>query len=121
MHLAPVLLTALATLGSMPATTQGVATGAERWTGKSVTLTRIGNRAMAAACPTLAKIDHFERVRGHKWDEGSVGCRFVLAGNFTAARVIEESGPYLRVRFEREGLPPTYTLWVPRINFRPVA
>lgn len=123
MRLTPaILLTVLVALGSAPAHAQGAAQNAkdQSWTGKSIVLTRIGNRSMAAACPTLKMIDHFERERGHKWDDASIGCRFVLAGNFTSARVLEESGNYLRVRFHRNGLPPTYTLWVPRANFRPV-
>lgn len=123
MRLTPaLLLCGSIALGSAPALAQRAATtpgGA--WVGKSVALTRVGNRAMAAACPTLPQIDHFERERGHRWDDASKGCRFVLAGNFTAARVLEESGDYLRVRFERNEVPSTYTLWVPRKNFRLVA
>ena len=115
-----VLLTALVALGSAPARAQDASTSKEHtWIGKSVTLTRVGSRSMAAACPTLAQIDHFERERGHKWDDASMGCRFVLAGNFTKARVLEQSGEYLRVRFDQKGFPPNYTLWVPRVNFRP--
>jgi hypothetical protein len=120
MRLTPtVLLTAFVVLGSTPALAQGASkASAPAWVGKSVVLTRINNRSMAAACPTLAQIDHFERERGHKWDDASIGCRFVLAGNFTAGRVLEESGAYLHVKFERKGFPPTYMLWVPRVNFR---
>ncbi|HET7188219.1 MAG TPA: hypothetical protein VFI52_08695 [Gemmatimonadaceae bacterium] len=123
MRLTPaVLLTALVALGSAPALAQGASSSKEpSWVGKSIVLTRIGNRSMAAACETLAQIDHFERERGHKWDDASIGCRFVLAGNFTAARVLEESGAYMRVKFDRKGFPPNYTLWVPRANFRPVS
>ena len=121
MRLMPaVLFTALVALGSAPALAQDASTNKEHtWIGKSVALTRVGTRAMAAACPTLAQIDHFERERAHKWDDASMGCRFVLAGNFTQARVIEQSGEYLRVRFDQKGFPPNYTLWVPRVNFRP--
>ena len=117
-----VLLAAFVALGSAPALAQNAASGKEHtWIGKSVTLTRVGNRSMAAACPTLAQIDHYERERAHKWDDASLGCRFVLAGNFTQARVLEQSGDYLRVRFDQKGFPPNYTLWVPRANFRPTA
>jgi hypothetical protein len=121
MRLTPaVLLAALVALGSTPALAQVAATSNDpTWVGKSVVLTRTGNRSMAAACETLAQIDHFERERGHKWDDASVGCRFVLAGNFTVAHVLEESGAYMRVKFDRKGFPPNYTLWVPRANFRP--
>ena len=123
MRLTPaVLLTALVALGSAPAVAQGASPSKEpSWVGKSIVLTRIGNRTMAAACETLAQIDHFERERAHRWDDASMGCRFVLAGNFTAAHVLEESGAYMRVKFDRKGFPPTYTLWVPRVNFRPAA
>lgn len=123
MRLTPaVLLTALVALGSAPALAQDASTSKEHtWIGKSVMLTRVGARSMAAACPTLAQIDHFERERAHKWDDASMGCRFVLAGNFTQARVLEQSGEYLRVRFDQKGFPPNYTLWVPRVNFRPAA
>jgi hypothetical protein len=121
MRLMPaVLLTAFVALGSAPALALGASTATDHtWIGKSVALTRVGSRSMAAACPTLAQIDHFERERAHKWDDASIGCRFVLAGNFTAAHVLEESGAYMRVKFDRKGFPPNYTLWVPRINFRP--
>lgn len=117
-----VLLSALIAFGSTPALAQGGAPIAQEhtWIGRSVTLTRVGNRSMAAACPTLAQIDHFERERAHRWDDASMGCRFVLAGNFTSAHVLEQSGNYLRVRFQRDGVPPNYTLWVPRANFRPI-
>ena len=123
MRLMPaVLFTALVALGSSPALAQVAAPSKEHsWIGKSVSLTHVGTRSMAAACPTLAQIDHFERERAHKWDDASMGCRFVLAGNFTQARVLEQSGEYLRVRFDRKGFPPNYTLWVPRVNFRPTA
>ncbi|HET9011742.1 MAG TPA: hypothetical protein VFN38_07990 [Gemmatimonadaceae bacterium] len=123
MRLTPALLfTALVALGSTPARAQDApASKDSTWVGKSIVLTRVGNRSMAAACETLAQIDHFERERAHKWDDASIGCRFVLAGNFTAARVLEQSGAYLHVKFDRLGFPPTYTLWVPRANFRPAA
>ena len=115
-----VLLTALVALRSAPTLAQDASPSKDpSWVGKSVVLTRIGNRSMAAACETLAQIDHFERERAHKWDDASMGCRFVLAGNFTQARVLEESGVYLQVKFDRKGFPPNYTLWVPRVNFRP--
>lgn len=123
MRLTPaVLLTALVALGSTSALAQDASPSREpSWVGKSVVLTRIGNRSMAAACETLAQIDHFERERAHKFDKASWGCRFVLSGNFAAAHVLEESGAYMRVKFDRKGFPPNYTLWVPRANFRPVA
>lgn len=122
MRLTPaVLLTAFVALGSAPVLAQDASPREPSWVGKSVVLTRIGNRSMAAACETLAQIDHFERERAHKWDDASIGCRFVLAGNFTTAHVLEESGAYMQVKFERKGFPPTYTLWVPRANFRPVS
>ena len=124
MRLMPaLLLCASIAVGSTPAHAQGAARSPKdhTWIGRSIVLTRVGNRSMAAACPTLATIDHFERERGHKWDDASIGCRFVLAGNFTAAQVLEESGDYLRVRFRRNGVPPNYTLWVPRANFRPAS
>src|SRR6478672_7504366 len=117
-----VLLTAFIALGSTPALAQGASPSNDTtWTGKSIVLARIGNRSMAAACETLAQIDHFERERAHKWDDASIGCRFVLSGNFTKAHVLEQSGDYLHVKFDRRGFPPTYTLWVPRANFRPAA
>ena len=49
------------------------------------------------------QIDHFERERAHRWDDASMGRRFVLAGNFTAAHLLEQSGDSLRVRFDQRG------------------
>ena len=117
-----ILFIAFTALGSAPSLAQNASPSPDiKWTGKSVMLTRVGTRSMAAACPTLAQIDHFERERAHKWDDASMGCRFVLAGNFTDARVLEQSGAYLRVRFNQRGFPPNYTLWTPRSSFRPVS
>lgn len=102
---------------------QGRATipAAHSWIGRSVALARVGNRSIAAACPRLAQIDHFVRERSLKWDDASIGCRFMLAGNFTKARVVEESGGYLRVTFTLTSFPAEHTFWTPRRDFRLVS
>ena len=99
---------------------QGTATPprATVWTGKSVTLARVDGRSMAAACPTRKQVDHFVRERALKWDDASIGCRFILSGNFTGAQVVEESGDYIRVSFTLTSFPTTHRYWTPRRNFR---
>lgn len=94
---------------------------ANGWTGKSVALARVNGRAMSAACPKLVQIDHFVRERARKWDDASIGCQFMLSGNFIGAKVVEQSGDYIRVTFALAGFPTTRTLWTPRGNFRLVS
>jgi hypothetical protein len=103
-----------------PALAQTSASPAPTWTGKSVALTKVDGRAIAAACPTLPQIDHYVRERNLKWDKPSIGCRFLLAGNFSHANVVEESGKYIRVTFELTSSSLERTFWVPRRNFRVV-
>ncbi len=91
---------------------------ASAWTGKSVALAKVNGRSMAAACPTRQQIDHYVRERALKWDDASIGCRFLLSGNFTGAQVVEESGDYIKVAFALIGFPVEHTYWTPRRNFR---
>ncbi len=115
-----ILLLALLTLRSAPASAQGAATppSAIVWIGKSVTLARVDGRSMAAACPTRKQVDHFVRERALKWDDASIGCRFLMSGNFTGAQVVEESGAYIRVSVTLTSFPTTHRYWTSRRNFR---
>lgn len=115
-----ILLLALLTLPSARASAQRTATPptARVWTGKSVTLARVDGRSMAAACPTRKQVDHFVRERALKWDDASIGCRFLMSGNFTDAQVVEESGDYIRVSFTLASFQMAHTYWTPRRNFR---
>jgi hypothetical protein len=76
---------------------------------------------MAPACPKLAQIDHYVRERALKWDDAAIGCRFMLAGNFSSADVVEESGDYIRVKFALTSGSLEHTFWAPRRNFRIVS
>lgn len=111
-----------ASLALLPASSfaQGTVTtpAAHAWIGKSVAIARVDNRSIAPACPTRAQIDHFVRERSLKWDDASVGCRFMLAGNFTEARVVAVSGDYVRVTFTLTSFPTEHTLWTPHRNLR---
>src|SRR5436305_13061585 len=88
------------------------------WTGKSVALARVNGKSVAAACPTLEQVDHLVRERAYKWDHGALGCRYMLSGNFSGARVVEEFGEYIRVTFALTSFSFERTFWVPRRNFR---
>ena len=109
-------LTLLPALAVAQGSTTPVASAA--WKGKSVALARVEGRSIAPACPKLAQIDHFVRERAMKWDDASLGCRFMLSGNFAYADVVEESGDYIRVRFGIPSVPRTETFWAPRRSFR---
>ena len=111
------LLVAPLALLPAPARAQSAAT-ASTWTGKSIALTRVAGRSIAAACPTLPQIDHYVRERALKWDKGSAGCRFMLAGNFSHANVLEESGEYIRVKFELTSFSFEHTFWTPKRRFK---
>ena len=50
-------------------------------------------------------IDAFARIR----DDASIGCRFLMSGNFTDAQVVEESGDYIRVSFTRASFQMAHT------------
>ena len=115
-----IFLLALFTLPSARASAQGAATPPTTgvWTGKAVALALVKGRSMAAACPTRKQVDHFVRVRMLKWDDASIGCRFLMSGNFTGAQVVEESGDYIRVRFALTSFPVAHSYWTPRRNFR---
>ena len=118
-----ILLLALLTLPRARASAQGTAMPPAAkvwkvWTGKSVALARVDGRSMAAACPTRTQVDHFVRERTLKWDDASIGCRFLLSGNFTGAQVVEESGDYIRVTFTLASSRAEHTYWTPRRNFR---
>ena len=117
MRMIAVFLAAPLALLPAPARAQSAATAAT-WTGKSVALTRVDGRSIAAACPTLSQIDHYVRERALKWDKVSGGCRFMLAGNFSHANVLEESGEYIRVKFELTSFSFERTFWTPKRNFR---
>ncbi len=119
----PILLLAFFTLfpASAFAQSQASASTVHAWTGKSVALAKVGGRSMAPACPERAQIDHFVRERSLKWDDASIGCRFLLSGNFTSAQVVEESGDYLRVTFMLASFQMAHTFWTPRRNFRLVS
>lgn len=114
------ILIAPLTLLPARASAQGAATAptASVWTGKSVALARVNGRSMAAACPTRQQIDHYVRERALKWDNASMGCRFMLSGNFTGAQVVEESGDYIKVTFALTDFEVEHTYWTPRRNFR---
>ena len=118
-----ILLLASLTLPSARASAQRIATPptAKVWTGKSVALARVDGRSMAAACPTRKQVDHFVRERTLKWDDASIGCRFLMSGNFTGAQVVEESGDYIRVSFTLASFQVAHTYWTPRRNFRLVS
>lgn len=121
MHFATaILLLAPLTLLSAQLSAQVAATPPTTsvWTGKSVALARVGGRSMAAACPTRKQVDHFVRERMLKWDDASIGCRFLMSGNFSGAQVVEESGDYIRVSFTLTGFPAAHKYWTPRRNFR---
>jgi hypothetical protein len=94
------------------------AVAAPTWTGKSVALTRVNGKSMSAACPTLSQIDHYVRERTLKWDKAAGGCRFILSGNFSHADVVEESGEYIRVKFELTSFSFDRTFWTPKRNFK---
>ena len=114
------ILIAPFTLLPARASAQGAATAstATVWTGKAVALARVNGRSMAAACPTRQQIDHYVRERALKWDNASLGCRFMLSGNFSRARVVEEAGDYIKVTFTLTGFPVDDSYWTPRRNFR---
>ena len=114
------ILIAPLTLFPARASAQGAATAptATVWTGKDVALARVNGRSMAAACPTRQQIDHYVRERALKWDNASLGCRFMLSGNFSRARVVEESGDYIKVTFTLTAFPVDDSYWTPRRNFR---
>ncbi len=93
------------------------------WTGRSVVLVAVDGRTMAPACPTLGQIRHFTEQHG-KWDKQSLDCRYLLAGNFINALVLEDSGEFVRMKFtfafeKRPRLLSQHdTFWTPQSHYR---
>jgi hypothetical protein len=104
------------------ARSQSSGTPAPAWAGKSVVLARVDGRSMAPACPTLEQIRPYAQSR--KWSRAALGCRFMLAGNFTHAQVLEDAPGFVRVRYTlTAGTPPWFlpredTFWTPRDRYR---
>lgn len=103
----------LALLALLPVGAAAQDTSSPSWVGKRVAIAKT-ERAMAPACPTRAKVDHYSREQSLKWDNASIGCMLMRSGNFKRADVVADSSDYLQVKFTRNSRLLSRTLWVPR-------
>jgi hypothetical protein len=111
-----IVAAAIAPAGAAPAPGRG-------WVGRSVALSPVNGHSMAPACPDLAQARRYTSANG-KWQRESLGCLYMLPGNFRGAVVVDDAGDFVRVRFDlTRGAPPKPfpredTFWTPRDRYR---